>query len=205
MANADSSEWVTVSGKGKKLSLRPPAIKLNRRASKVSSSSTYFSDSQSVFTVEATVANIDCIISELEATSYYAFVMETLGKHVKRSAPFVVPCFIALGIGSFSNSITAQLQLSLLICCRNFLSTLLPPDTMESVVVHCFDPCMTEADKCVAQYFNIVVDENNCRGKHRATASNTIYFMPHCPYRLYCNVLWENWDILDRISIFGNR
>lgn len=34
--------------------------------------------------------------------------------------------------------------------------------------------------------------------------SMTFYFMPHCPYRLYCNLLWENWDILDKMCIFGN-
>lgn len=33
----------------------------------------------------------------------------------------------------------------------------------------------------------------------------TLFYMPHCPYRLYCNVLWRNWFHLDRIMILGNR
>ena len=28
--------------------------------------------------------------------------------------------------------------------------------------------------------------------------------MPHCPYRLYCNLLWENWYNLSNIIIYGN-
>ena len=28
--------------------------------------------------------------------------------------------------------------------------------------------------------------------------------MPHCPMRLYCNVLWSHWDQLDTTIIFGN-
>ena len=57
----------------------------------------------------------------------------------------------------------------------------------------------------------ICYDPENKRGKYRFTAESnsnsgcTLYFMPHCPYRLYCNILWENWDILDNILILGNR
>lgn len=28
--------------------------------------------------------------------------------------------------------------------------------------------------------------------------------MPHCPYRLYCNVLWSHWHTLDDVCILGN-
>lgn len=33
----------------------------------------------------------------------------------------------------------------------------------------------------------------------------TLFFLPHCPYRLYCNLLWENWEDLDKLFILGNR
>lgn len=33
----------------------------------------------------------------------------------------------------------------------------------------------------------------------------TLFFLPHCPYRLYCNLLWENWQDLDKLFILGNR
>ncbi len=34
---------------------------------------------------------------------------------------------------------------------------------------------------------------------------NTVSMVPHCPYWLYCNVLWANWEHLDRVVILGNR
>ncbi len=34
--------------------------------------------------------------------------------------------------------------------------------------------------------------------------SKTLFYMPHCPMRLYCNVLWSHWDQLDTTIIFGN-
>jgi SRR1 len=32
----------------------------------------------------------------------------------------------------------------------------------------------------------------------------TLFYMPHCPYRLYVNVLWANWHHLENIAILGN-
>lgn len=32
----------------------------------------------------------------------------------------------------------------------------------------------------------------------------TLFYMPHCPMRLYCNVLWSHWECLDSIIMFGN-
>ena len=33
-----------------------------------------------------------------------------------------------------------------------------------------------------------------------------MFFMPHCPFRLYSNVLWANWSpsLLSRVTIVGN-
>ena len=36
------------------------------------------------------------------------------------------------------------------------------------------------------------------------TRTTTLFFMPHCPKGLYENVLWANWDRLDKICIVGN-
>ncbi len=32
----------------------------------------------------------------------------------------------------------------------------------------------------------------------------TLFFMPHCPLRLYSNVLWANWGALSDIAVLGN-
>ena len=41
----------------------------------------------------------------------------------------------------------------------------------------------------------------------QSTKINPVYlfYMPHCPYRLYCNLLWANWHSLHKIFILGNR
>jgi len=44
----------------------------------------------------------------------------------------------------------------------------------------------------------------NQRGKHRAEGVPTLFFLPHCPRKLYDNVLWANWSELDSITIVGN-
>eukprot|EP00596_Hydrurales_sp_CCMP1899_P010731 CAMPEP_0119055036 /NCGR_PEP_ID=MMETSP1177-20130426/75471_1 /TAXON_ID=2985 /ORGANISM="Ochromonas sp, Strain CCMP1899" /LENGTH=144 /DNA_ID=CAMNT_0007035477 /DNA_START=554 /DNA_END=988 /DNA_ORIENTATION=+ len=42
------------------------------------------------------------------------------------------------------------------------------------------------------------------KGKHPASKNTTLFFMPHCPYRLYVNLLWANWDNLENVAILGN-
>eukprot|EP01040_Poterioochromonas_malhamensis_P004788 gene4788-5140_t len=37
-----------------------------------------------------------------------------------------------------------------------------------------------------------------------ADKSKIIFYMPHCPYRLYCNILYSYWDCLNSIIIVGN-
>jgi hypothetical protein len=41
-------------------------------------------------------------------------------------------------------------------------------------------------------------------GRQQCPQSKTLFYMPHCPMRLYCNVLWSHWDQLDTTIIFGN-
>ena len=45
--------------------------------------------------------------------------------------------------------------------------------------------------------------------KERAVVNEglTLFYLPHCPYRLYCNLLWANWNAqaLQNIYIIGNR
>ena len=38
-----------------------------------------------------------------------------------------------------------------------------------------------------------------------ASTGRCLFYMPHCPYRLYCNLLWANMSCLDELVILGNR
>lgn len=46
-------------------------------------------------------------------------------------------------------------------------------------------------------------------GKRRVEERDdkALFFMPHCPRRLYSNLLWANWapDALPRLVVAGNR
>lgn len=39
------------------------------------------------------------------------------------------------------------------------------------------------------------------------SSRRVLFYMPHCPQRLYSNVLWANWtpQALARLLILGNR
>jgi hypothetical protein len=122
--------------------------------------------------------------------------------------------FISIGIGSFSSSYTSRLQFSFAIClCRYYFKTVLTTSSHQDF--ECFPPCkamvydpaFTHSDINLCRRFNIEVPAENHRGRYISSENdfNTFFFMPHCPYGLYCNTLWCNWDRLDSIVLLGNR
>ncbi|CBJ29823.1 conserved unknown protein [Ectocarpus siliculosus] len=86
-----------------------------------------------------------------------------------------------------------------------------------------FDPTMGEAEKAILAALGCGLLENEegkrccCRccgergGGDKAggedVATPTLFFMPHCPRRLYSNVLWANWSsrAMGSILILGNK
>lgn len=59
-----------------------------------------------------------------------------------------------------------------------------------------YDPCTTKLEKSILENnLGIKVEKVNCKGKHIVQPNDkTVFFMPHCPMRLYSNLLWANWD-----------
>ncbi|CAM9467424.1 unnamed protein product [Hapterophycus canaliculatus] len=93
-----------------------------------------------------------------------------------------------------------------------------------------FDPVMGETERAILAALDCRTLENEegkrcCCGNGGATESKgecegnsgdeggneavtpTLFFMPHCPQRLYSNVLWANWSsrALGSIIILGNK
>lgn len=94
----------------------------------------------------------------------------------------------------------------------------------ELVYMIYFEPFIEKIEEKVLDYFHVQVLHTNEHGKRcidnpnedqsqisqRSKKSNrcTLFYMPHCPMRLYSNVLWANWNerlIMEgRIVLFGN-
>jgi hypothetical protein len=71
--------------------------------------------------------------------------------------------------------------------------------------VSIFDPLFSDKECEVCRSLGFTVSDENMKGKHPALKYKTFFFMPHCPYRLYVNLLWANWDNLENVVILGNR
>jgi isopenicillin-N epimerase len=114
-----------------------------------------------------------------------------------------VKAVVALGIGNFSQTHSqAQLQLAVLL---NMVAT--TSTTTTNVDVLAFDPAFTAYEKAfLKDVLDINVMVTDFGGKHKARSnSRTLFYMPHCPYRLYSHVLWANWGFnLGKITIVGN-
>jgi hypothetical protein len=81
-----------------------------------------------------------------------------------------------------------------------------------------YEPLIKPIERKVLQHFQVELLENE-QGKRPIRSSQnhnehqhadplgiSLFFMPHCPMRLYSNLLWANWEPskLSRIVIFGN-
>merc|ERR1712196_298384 len=126
---------------------------------------------------------------------------------------------VMLGIGRFSESYNALVQLAAgLLIARHLDLTRLPRSAeddcassgtavgeqeeslIEGFKVSFFEPLMTETERRICTALGVAVLSENVYGKivatnpsNNASKPKTLFFMPHCPYRLYCNVLWSNW------------
>jgi hypothetical protein len=145
---------------------------------------------------ETILRQVDACKASLDTSDYFGFVSHIISQGLSAGEKY--DSIVALGIGSLVSP-TSQLQLALFLClCR----VLLTSEDYASCSI--FDPVLTDMDRDLYKHLGIPVLTVNTKGKHTATA-RTLFFMPHCPYRLYCNVLWANWENLERIRIFGNR
>jgi hypothetical protein len=116
---------------------------------------------------------------------------------------------VVLGLGSFSQSANAVHQLALLL---QLIETYL---SFHPVFIEIYDPVMSENDQTLCSQLGFRVLTENKQGRHAPHKTNycdddeeeeaVLYYMPHCPYRLYCNVLWDHWPRIQQVVILGNR
>ena len=111
---------------------------------------------------------------------------------------------VCYGIGNFENrNSPSMLQLACILLLQRQLSTL------TNVKLYYYEPLMTSVEQIILEtkYSNVFIIPQNERGK-RTVSKPTLFYMPHCPMRLYNNVLWSNWDFIfsksEWILFFGN-
>lgn len=104
---------------------------------------------------------------------------------------------VCYGIGNLAPSPTASMwQLACALTLR---------EELNGISLLFYDPCTTPSEaQLMNDEWKIQVITENERGKRRVNGLTTLFFMPHCPRLLYANVLWANWNDLDRVLLFGN-
>lgn len=151
----------------------------------------------------------------------------------KNSSQNEIVSIISLGIGSPYHSSSSLWQFSLLILLKKFLNTshlfyydpLMDQDDEDLCSFFNLNFFDQETKKRLEKKNE--EKENNEDNKERyflfpnlftnqfifplsstpsKLASNqyVLFYMPHCPYKLYCNVLWTFWPSLSNLLIFGN-
>jgi len=203
-------------------------------------------DDDDVNSYDDVIKVINATIIELKQSSYYIKLIEGINSSLasknsnsndnSNSNEYKLTEIVSLGIGSFSRSPSALLQLVMTLClAQEFLhdnndnnhnnhnnhnddndnnhNNHNNDSKNQTIKYNCmvFDPIFNDVEVLVCTSLGLNVSKENKYGKHTAIIDNaddtnkiTLYFMPHCPYRLYCNLLWKNWSHLGNIMIYGN-
>jgi hypothetical protein len=142
----------------------------------------------------------DCI-QQISTTDFF----QNLWKEVEQCEIEQIVC---LGVGNLSTRYcsVSMWQLACAVCLRQRISrrnsnatTLIP--------MLFYDPVTTAHEaELLSDHLDITVLSENLRGKHPTNSLCTLFFMPHCPFSLYRNLLLYNWNELDEgnVVIFGN-
>lgn len=243
------NEWQTVSHKSKnknKFKISQNAQKNNRVTPPASTGNKIKIDTSSIVSI---IDNLKQLKSLLDNLDFSSSVFRTLNE-----LDFQFETILALGVGSFSDSQEALLQLAIGLhlqdCQQKRLfqldMTSYGATTKRIVSLSVADPAMSAIDLEICRALGVTLLPNHV-GKYSVLSNSetsdcnvadqsiikpilfqdtsdheaqeqsvkptfalrscrsTLFYMPHCPYRLYCSVLWTNWEFLDNIAILGNR
>lgn len=178
-----SEEWETVKSSKKKTSPK----------GRQTAAANYPLDQE--VSLEEIDKGVEAIKRYSEALKHTSFYKDTIAYFHQSQLNLRISKIIALGLGSFQK-VHSSLQLSFLIALQEDLNL-----TIGQVDV--CDPVMTEGDIRILHKFKLR-SIPNLSGKYQMNGAYTLFFMPHCPYRLYSNVIWSNWDALGSVLILGN-
>lgn len=157
--------------------------------------------------------DIDRHIAAVRRSAFFLRLKDVIDQE-RLSTSMQIVTIVALGVGNFTKSKTSIVQFAVLKCLQEYFAAALSTATNKLTAdltctqrvlsVTLFDPILTDAEKALCRDYGIEVDETNMKGKVAAN-KDSLFYMPHCPYRLYCNVLWTNWHQLQHLCVIGNR
>ena len=154
-------------------------------------------------------------IAYLIQTCFWKNLVEALAQNSYNS--FNIDQIVCYGIGNISQTSTTYFAPSMwqLACAVALQRT--RHATGQEQEPHCsplppamryYDPCANALEiQFVRQVLGMTIPEQNERGNFPVASSTpTLFFMPHCPARLYENVVWSNYNNKDGtdVWIFGN-
>lgn len=179
-------EWTVVTCHDKRRVIRSGKRSALPRAVAPTSNTTPWSDE----TRRAVLTTMAKCQSNLTHTNFYQSLIKSISENQMDQ-------IIAYGIGSLAPKPTAPMwQLA---CALNIR------EELNNIPLLFYDPCTTPIEaKLMTKEWKIHVLTENERGKRSVNGLTSLFFMPHCPLALYTNVLWANWEELDRVIMFGN-
>ena len=150
---------------------------------------------------------------------------------VQLSCLLLIRKYLAMETTSSPQLVHDNEQLSRSISSSSSPCNLTFQEQQKLVPISYFEPLMKPVEcKVLKEMFHVNILHQNERGKrcvdttkyndrndettekmntnNAHSCSTTLFYMPHCPMRLYSNVLWSNWKshllFNDRLVIFGN-
>ena len=152
--------------------------------------------------VEDYILFIEKTAVALERSKLYLDISHALSHHRLSSAP--IQNIVALGVGAFTST-SSILQFSCLVCLSRDVPSSTSSWASSNMKIELYDPLMSNIEKEVASHYRFKVSRENLFGKYDTSKVGfTLFYMPHCPYGLYNNVIWKNWNALDTFLILGN-
>ena len=74
----------------------------------------------------------------------------------------------------------------------------------DDIPIYFYDPKMTKNEQKVLEKYGIRIILENERACRDVSNKRVLFFMPHCGIRLYTNLLYTNWESLNKLAIVGN-
>lgn len=173
--------------------------------------------------IQEYIRKVRSVQDTFETTDFFTDFLKTWNEVIteqsekQNTTSIDVTNVFCLGLGSFAQNsnltslVASRYQLAFLLSWIKILKTTATtpqttsPDVPQTLV---FDPVLSLSEKKILRELKFNTSEENLEGCYLVNSvskSNlTVFYLPHCPKQLLNNILWTNWDRLDRILILGN-